>query len=194
MRSRRLEKCLRLLLAALLVGGGFSLGMRHAHPGGDRAHHRHGLMEYVLAHHHAASHDHPVCHGHAVDFDADLADDADHDREDLASASLHRHVFILGFEFTLPSSSQLPADSSEEGSQDNPSVAGKDTLFKLVSDDLPDGSAAVRSVEIASQVMPFSAPAAILVYRPSPLNGRMTPISRPLCDTARHERSGVLRI
>jgi hypothetical protein len=226
MRSRCLDTSLRLLLAALLLIGDFTLGIRHAHPGGNRAHHHNGLGhnglgDNGLGHnglghnglghnglgHNGLGHQDPGQHGLGHDDQAaccasDHGATASpllghslgiHDHEDLASAPMHRHVFFLGFEFTLIGGAQTPDDAPEDGSQDATPAGGKEALLRLVADFLPNDSAVTFPVATAGDVAAVAAPAAILADRPSPRKGCMTAIARQLCDAARHERSGVLR-
>ncbi len=172
--SRRLDTTLRLLLTVLLTGGGFSLGIRHSHPGGERVHHHHGPAAFECSsdEHRAAGRRHEA-------FDA-------HDHEALASAPLHRHVFFLGFEFAFPERGPTRGDS-----RDTTPAAGKSMIVRLVPADLPAVSPAASDVTMAADFAPWGLSVACLVDQPAIRDGCMADASRPLCDTVHDERSGV---
>jgi len=160
MRTIRASRHTRLLAAALLVTAGFSAGMRHAHPGGDRWHDHH---------------------------DAGLVARSAHEAFDSvgwSAAPLHMHIFLLGFQFTMP---------AEEGSDHEP-TAGSDhpVLVRLIGDDLSDSAARapLATCEVAARHTLIDSdrqPVRLAPFDPASFN------SQPLCDAARHERSGVQR-
>jgi hypothetical protein len=134
--------------------------MRHAHPGGDHWHDHH---------------------------DANLAGPAEREafhRAGWSAAPLHMHIFLLGFQFTMP--------AQEDSGQDVPTDSDHAVLVRLIGDDLSDSAprAPLATCELASR-------ATLIDFERQPL--RLAPFdpasfnSQPLCDAARHERSGVQR-
>lgn len=98
---------------------------------------------------------------------------------------LHMHIFLLGFQFTLP---------TQDSSTDEPARGGEHMLVvRLMGDDLTDSAARLPT---GGSVLPSEAPPASAILSAiepacSFSDGRN---SAPLCDAARHERTGVLRI
>ena len=172
--DRRWDTSLRLLMVVLLATGGVSLGMRHAHPGGGRPHHHHGAgeIECLAEDHGGAPHHHDA-------YDA-------HDHKAVAAAPLHRHVFLLGFEITFPDSGQTGEDS-----QDTTSTTGKNMFMRLVSGDVVQPPTAASGVASTAELAPLELATIRLVHRPTARDGRMASALPRLCDSARHERSGV---
>ncbi len=151
----------RLLAAALLMMAGLSAGMRHAHQGGESAH------------------DHEDANHRLAMLGAQFASPGG---AGWFSAPLHMHIFLLGFQFTVP---------AEEESGDSETDSGEHlVVVRILGDELSDSVARVGAV-----VEDFSAtsPATDIVVVPATLPE--APLERvralPLCDNARHERSGV---
>jgi len=114
-------------------------------------------------HDHRAHHDHGDCdHQHG------------HSHDGISASHAHRHVTLLGLEFTLPLES-----TDDDGD-------GGDTV--LISTKL--------SIAIELDATMLSALASPQAEYGPPIGQRPTfrikaAIAAPLCDTARHERSGV---
>ena len=181
MRGTIFELGTRLLMAAMLLAtSGMPPAISHVHSGGDRPH-QHGSGR---AHDHyshldslPANHSHP--HG-------DAGIDDDHFAVAAAPpASRHVHLSCLVFELTFPVSS-LPPGQEEDDNSDASSA------YYLVPD---DGCAAdlrpSQSAFVAMQLEPLGLSSRELVDVPLARFGLTTVIAAPLCDTARHERSGV---
>jgi hypothetical protein len=164
MRKLNVDRCTRLVGVALLISAGFSAGMRHAHPGGGGWNHHHEHAPEVLA----------------------ATEAAPTGRLGWFSTPLHMHIFILGFQFTLPADENSSDESTEKNGADP-------VVMRLAADDLADSSTKVP-VTIWNAV-PIAAP--LVATNPAPavdMFCRLTPLSAlPLCESARHERSGVQR-
>ncbi len=173
---KRLKRGIAWLLAVLVIGGSISPpAYRHAHAGGDVAHnHRsqngqkqvdsHGNGCHCDCHHHAAH------HGHASE-----------------APTAHVHVGLPWIELTLPTSDDSDSDPSRSDRDDLP------VIVRVIDDYVPNsdggGDASTHAVTkspIRSHVVVSSTP--------SLKHAQPTAPSVLLCDTARHERSGVLRI
>jgi hypothetical protein len=173
-----------LLLAALTLASGLlppALG--HAHDGGDRSH-RHD--------HDQAHHD----HRHASPDHVDAHDDghAEHHRASAPAgpavgrlATAHLHIDLGAFGLTIPSPSGSPEGPGRPapagpaiGAADDETIPARIDASRFA---MPwPGSLAIARVD--------AAPALPSVLRFAASRGT----SPPLCDAARHERSGVLLI
>ncbi len=155
MRTPGVERGTRLVGVALLVMAGFSTGLRHAHSGGHQ-------------------HDHGIAGSRCVDGSF----------ASWASAPLHMHVSLLGFQFTLPADESDDSDSEPRG--DHP------VLVRLIDDDLSDSATRAPLDEAPASMGEFSS--AVVIQRvPRDQSRTSDTHGWPLCDSARHERSGVLR-
>ena len=162
MRYLTANRCTRLVGVALLLTAGFSAGVRHAHPGGvgPHDHHRDGS---ILSEASAQSPD-----GESAWF----------------SSALHMHIFLLGFQFTLPAEET----TDDEGEQS----ANQVVLVRFLGDNLNDSAARLAAPDC--QTVLALQPCDISAVGSAPPLCRMTRLrSLPLCDSARHERSGVQR-
>lgn len=177
--AARPSRSISLLLAALTLASGLlppSLG--HAHPDGDRPH------RHDRGHDHLAGSDHVAAHhgGHAG-----------HPRgPDPAGPALgrpetaHLHLDLGAFGLTIPTPSGAP-EGLGRPAPGGPAI--------LAADDEPI-PARLREARIAA-----AWPASLAVSwveaapppLPSPRSAASPGTSPPLCDAARHERSGVLR-
>ena len=117
-------------------------------------------------------------HVHAHDVDAHHGHDHEHAHNGVDSSYAHVHVTLFGVDFTLP------ADSDDDENHDvrctflGPAPSGVET----------DQSNSQLSV-VAEPVMGAGRPLSIV-----PPFRSIAAAAAPLCDTARHERSGVLLI
>ena len=109
------------------------------------------------------------------------------DRETLPGHKLHVHLRFFGFDLTIPDSSD---GDSDRGTR---LVDEAGTLVRIVDDPLPDhGRAMDWFGELA---LAIQLPCIGDVPTPVPILALPPPVtSPPLCDAARHERSGVLLI
>ena len=165
-----------LLVATTLATGLLPPALGHAHPDGDRLH-RHG---HGHDHHHAG----PV-HG-----DAHHDHHHEHHRASIPSgpafgrpATAHFHIDLGAFGLIVPTSPGPPGPGRP---------APGDLAIRAAADE-----AIAARVDATRLVAPWSAPFAVAwVDAPTPLPPARsaTPpgTSPPLCDAARHERSGVL--
>ncbi|HEY2839175.1 MAG TPA: hypothetical protein VGJ26_08505 [Pirellulales bacterium] len=162
MRFVSFNFCTRMVAVALLVASTCSAGLSHAHPDGNLAHvHR--------AHRLAASAD---------------ATPAASDELRLVAAQAHMHVYLLGFEFTVPADDESDDDSSR----------GSELLVtRLVGDDF-DVSLRAPAVDWGHTPDFVQLLALPIVDSCDCSSTAIALDSAPLCDSARHERTGVLRI
>jgi hypothetical protein len=151
-----------LAVAVLAPGIGQSPAFRHRHAGGDRPHHHaEGLA---------------VCHLHRH---AEVGDD---EHDDAGGGVLHVHVSFFGLELILP---QESSDEELPRRDHVPALVplNMDVVAATFASD-PD----CRPAPVASTDSPLE-PAPVGAFSLShPRVARSAPL---LCDTARHERSGV---
>ena len=177
----------RLLLCAAVLISGSQVGVRHAHAGGDVPHTHgsdgdpHASSQGHLRHSHCHGGDgHGHCHPHERPHKTEA-------REDLALLSpitAHIHVRLLGFQLTLP----VPP-GSETGEDCSQPVL----VSLLNSEFLQAQSSSSNDGRLRDIYMPVSLLRDTGFVRSDrcirPADNR--PSSPPLCDAARHERSGV---
>jgi hypothetical protein len=166
MLSQRVIAVCRFGLAAtLLLANGGGPTLRHAHAGGQVPHTHDASAMKVRK----ADHGHPHAHPHAAK---------------LSDSCSHVHFWVFGIEFTsLP----LPADREEDSDQWGQLVISPLGIGPVVGDlpgsecnplaaaSIDDGLAETRPVSLDWADRFASIPA----------------VAALLCDTARHERSGV---
>jgi hypothetical protein len=117
-------------------------------------------------HSHAAG-DRPHSHGHGQQHL--------HEQDGISSSVAHMHVALFGVEFTLPVESN-----------DNDSHEGQAT-FLVASPPAIDMNQASHFAHLAQPVLDVGRPVqAVAIFR------CIAASAAPLCDSARHERSGVL--
>jgi hypothetical protein len=174
-----LNTAVRLVLsAALLASAGATPGIQHSHEGGNRPHHHTAKVEHSHSHsyhHHEHSH-----HEHSHVAAAPIREAA----FEISNCFRHLHVFWLGMELTFPS----PASPNDQNS-------ASDGRTQFVATSLLGNSAVSQQTHRAPDALltPIAThgPDSIVTV---PISGRFsnTPAAvTPLCDTARHERSGV---
>ena len=158
--------------------------LRHSHPDGDTSH-RYDVATVKLhghSHAHGPRHSHSSGQGHRTE-----AAKAKHSHDDRASHSAqspveHYHVFWFGFEFSMP----LPAPEHSDSPR---TMANVEQWVPLISEIiLPDAATDGSSVRIADLAMPTGLTPRL------PARPLQKSATAWLCDTARHERSGVLVI
>lgn len=167
-----------LLCAAVLVSGSKPVAMRHAHADGDIPHaHGRYACEHPrsrVAHH--RGHDH---HHH----DGDEAHDA---VLSLGAGAVvwHVHVWVLGFELTWP----VSPDSQTEDEAPEPVI-----VSLAESELLPPGLSPAKYGVVSDECLPakLADNSGFLRSDRRIQPAEDWPSSPPLCDTARHERSGV---
>ena len=190
MRRADRQDALRWLLSALLIATTtMPPGVCHSHAQGDVPHrhdrtsagHRH--IHGVAHHGHARPHWHDslghdsLRHGAAVDFERDR------DARDAAPLRAHMHLSWLGFEFTLPASS-IPDDSDPNRGGSTPCFVRP--LGDAVADIRLQTGANQMTLDGSADVLSTAEPVCLVApYASKPACGPS------LCDTARHERSGV---
>ncbi len=168
-RGRAIAAC-RLSVAVIVsLANGGGPGLWHAHAGGERPHRHHTPTAKHCEHeykHHGHSHAHP------------------HPSE-LLGADSHVHLWLFGFEFaSLP----LPYDSREDSDGEwRQFVASPFSVGPSVRQ-LSGTEYNLFVVAIVND--------RLLETRPISLHladrfASLPAIAAPLCDTARHERSGV---
>ncbi|HUG90732.1 MAG TPA: hypothetical protein VML55_07865 [Planctomycetaceae bacterium] len=184
---------LLLLSVAVLCGSLMPPALRHSHAGGD-ARHTHSAQDAAIVDHgsgahrpHSHSHRDGNSHRHEGHPHSDQRlPPPDTDSFALAHASEpHVHVTLLWLEWSLP------VGSPDRRSGTDTASGGLDwTLVRLVDDASRPDAAGIDHARLVAQ----SVTAAI---DPSPdlartANATPRPLAaHPLCDAARHERSGV---
>jgi hypothetical protein len=187
-----------MLAAVVLMGGWVPPAVQHAHAGGDRSH-THVPHGNGHPHHHGdAGHNHD---GHDHDGPGD---GCRHRHGDQSHKSIcepggnavrqkpvsHRHFSWLGFEFTLP---LRDAEDSERQERDwLPSVLA---VFRLGNESaesawLAAGGSTLLGDLTAAHAFSFGSADVICAAGLC----RAPLVTGFLCDTARHDRSGVLLI
>lgn len=165
------RRVLIVLLIANLASGALSApAWRHSHPMSEHSS-PHGRTD-GHSHGHRQGHSHDHSHHHDTDAAQTLGE----------PAIEHLHVMWFGIPLTLPAS---PDDSS-----DRPSTLGE--RVPLLSETLPP------QIVVASDVLSLDLfDAAVLTFAietPPRAEPFVPPKVSLLCDTARRERSGVLKI
>ena len=155
-----------LLSLTLLVNGLAMPAFQHAHDGGDKPHDHEASVE------HSHSHDHDCAehHHHHGTRDPRL----------LTNSVAHVHVSCFGFEFSLP----LQDESEHSDLSNSGSIA-----FVKPHDECLQAPPAVNAI-LYTLLMPHVIQSSGIL----PIVGHFSfrpADSIPLCDTARHERSGV---
>jgi hypothetical protein len=192
MSGKYLQCGMRLVLSAvLIVTTSMPPGLGHSHAQGDEPHrhdqvsagHRHGH-----GHHHRHGASATVHHQHnasdrGAQSSAAGAFDLDRHAKNAAPSRAHVHMCWLGFELTLPSSS-IPNDSHPA---EDPSAP---CFVRLIDSVATEERPQSESSPIApnNQVDSLAMAEAVCLVAPHASKPACGP---SLCDTARHERSGV---
>jgi hypothetical protein len=183
-----LRRIVAMLLIAVLASGAVSSPvLRHTHAMSDHSQPQREAKPHLYGRPHSHAHGHSHSHGH---HDHEQPSDVSHDHGERAkseptlteSAVEHVHLVWLGFEMTLPVS---PGDSSDRSDTGDEWVPLLSEMVQARVEAAADGpNLAGGDV----QEMAFA------VVTPP----RVVPFAQPdisqLCDTARRDRSGVLRI
>jgi hypothetical protein len=179
----------KIILCLIVGAGGATPAYRHTHVGGDSAHtHKvdrsHHASEPVgdgHCHHHGHGHSHAHHHAHSHHLKTHPADEDD-PRNSGASQINHVHICWFGIEFTVPEPASAPGESQE------PEIS---LLVMPISSPILIGSDSGRTAAwgaMHSAVMPNALCASRCLTNRFSVK---TCLANPLCDTARHERSGV---
>jgi hypothetical protein len=175
MRKRLSGTATNLLLSALVLAWGIvPPAVCHGHEGGEDTTHRHNTVAHQ-------GHD---CGNrvHSIDADSQPAG-AEGSPVVLRSLVVHLHWSLWGVDFSVP--------VSEDDQPDNEGNAAEPVIVRLV-DSVPtpvtenNGFTSIDPVT----VWQFGLDSAVVQTSSLPLSSRTQ--SAPLCDRARHERSGVL--
>ena len=176
MRNNFRQKMMSLLLSALVLAwGAIPPGVEHAHVGGSDGNHRHDKCYEVAGH---GSHDHESYEDHheqATEVDVSL----------LADSVLHLHWQLLGMEFSMPVPEE-PADGSDNESS-VPSA-----VIRVMNENVPATQAGPSFDRVFLAAICMPSVDAVWSLEPIPRPHDLV-TSIPLCDSARLERSGVLR-
>ena len=172
-----LKKLTTVCLAIWVSGASFtSPVVAHAHPGGDRPH---GLAEAHDGHHYA----HHSGRGRHGDLDHGAAAVANHVKTLSAALLWHTHASIFGIDVTLPC-------SSRGGDEEHRSRTVLESHLTMAGPAMP-APADFHSWNVYLFAA-VSAPRFLGIAVPRFLDLSQTGRdATPLCDTARHERSGV---
>lgn len=190
--KRLLHKAMTILLSgAVLASSVLPPAVCHAHAEGNRSHSHDGADEEQAAdehHHHGHHHHHHATHS---DHKHDPPEPDDGDGGGSEPAVAHLHFLIAGFDFSWP----LPSDNGSSG----PLTPATDNAGFLGVGRLTDDTIAVTRIDLSSAVdvsfghlMTIGASADAGDATARWLRGRVDRTF--LCDSARCERSGVLRI
>ena len=171
----------RLLLTAVLLTSGSAGGIRHAHSEGDRPH----IHEQILEHEHPHPHD---GHDHCAHVHEELAGDTEaRSTAEISNAIRHLHFSWLGLDFVLP----LPTPVSPNESDDDSNLASEIGVVQLVDTFVSTSVVAAAPARFASAVpSPQGSDSLIWDQRMGRFSSAPA-VAAGLCDTARHERSGV---
>lgn len=182
------RRIVAMLLIAVLASGALSSPvLRHTHAMSEHSQPQRNAKTHSHGHPRSHAHGHSHSHGH---HDHDQGSDVSHDHGERAqsdpilteSAVEHLHLVWLGFEMTLPVSPGDSSDRSETG----------DEWVPLLGEMVPaQAEAAADGPNLTGgdvQEMAF------VVETPPRVVPSAPPDVSSLCDTARRERSGVLRI
>lgn len=180
MSAHRFRTGATLLLSAVVMAGTVvSPVVRHSHSGGERAH-DHVAASTVHEHRHGQEHDGREHHGHRH------AHRHSHDAS-LNGASPHVHLNFLGWALFLPAPLSDPLDA-----HGNSTAEPQPRLVRLVDHDQihsRDSSPALGMSGMPSILVSYESVAPVRrLWDPQILSS-----AQPLCDSARHERSGVQR-
>ena len=188
------RRIVAMLLIAVLASGALSSPvLRHTHAMSDHSQPQCNAKSHSHGHPHPHSHAHGHSHSHGH-HDHDQPNDVGHDhgvshneatkaKPTLTEPAVeHVHWVWLGFEMTLPVSPSDPSDRTDTG----------DEWIPLLGEMVPARvEAAVVGPPLADGHVQHMALAAVTPPRVVP---SAPPDDSRLCDTARRERSGVLRI
>ena len=166
-----------LLIVVMAMPAVSSPALRHSHADGDKSH-QHGVAS-------AERHGHSHTHGHAN------ATKAKHSHDDRVSHSAqspveHLHVFWFGFETSMPPSAPDHSDAQRP-------IASMEQWVPLISEVILSDTA---QDGLTMLVVDLFTPTGLTPRLPARSEVRPPHESAVawLCDTARHERSGVLVI
>lgn len=176
----------RCVLCVAVFVSSSHVAMRHSHALGEWCHTHSGQGEAKVYFEHDENecsdqgrrqrgHTHPHSHPHA--------EESSEPADTLVPTTSHIHVWLLGFEFTFPVEPSPQGD--QEGQRESLiSLAEREFVPPVTAPQLDDGSfnawTPVIIVRTGDKLMIAS------VHR-----HRDGPFSQLLCDSARHERSGV---
>jgi len=166
------------LSAAVLVWSLVPPAVQHSHAGGDDRAHAHDRadlgLEAANVHHHVHQADERA-HAHSESSAAIVA----------GGEATHLHFEWLGFRLTLPVDG---SSGDESGEPSDPEL-----LFVRVGRTSLDQSHLGTGLDKSPTHLELDAvPTAIAAVRFTVTSSRLPLTSHPLCDRARHERSGVL--
>ena len=184
------RRIVALLLIAVLASGALSSPvLRHTHAMSEHSQPQREAKPHSHGHPHPHNHAHGHSHSHGH-HDHDQPSDVSHDHGERAKSEPtlteseveHVHLVWLGFYLTLPAPSSNSTDRSDTGNEWIP-LLGEMVPIRVeaavVGPPLADGH--VQHMALAAVTPPRVVPSA-------------PPDASLLCDTARRERSGVLRI
>jgi hypothetical protein len=160
--------CRVCLAAALLLANGTAPAVRHAHAGGHEQHSHVVPPGAAREVEHEHPHEHPHTHPHAAE---------------LVESCAHLHFNLFGVE--LPA---LPVPADDEDSDHSPALVPSPLGVGTIVNDLP-GSECNRLVLVSlDDGLVETRPVA---WQWADRFASVPAVAAFLCDTARHERSGV---
>jgi hypothetical protein len=181
MLRMRLQRAVSLVIAArMLLAGIMPIGVRHIHADGDAPHrHEHQCCHTATCH----SHCHDECHGHSQCRHSDHAVS-----RMIAEAVAHIHVNFFGFDFTWPVPDSKSSDGDCNEGTSEVIAAFRPVDWAIGGQNLPPVRDLVLTTTDWLDESSYGA------YQHDDSLHLTAPISRPLCDAARGERTGVFII
>lgn len=177
------------MAVTLLAWGMIPPGYQHAHLGGDDDSHRHDEQAKITNHDSQLRHSHHPSSGHHHFSDKDSHHTHGHQNEMIQGETtvcidetLHNHFSFFGFDFSQPLS-EVPVD--DENDEDN-----FPTIIVYLVKEYYTPCPSTDIIQLDS--LQYSEDS---IQNPEPIPRSEAAISSiPLCDSARLERTGVLRI
>jgi len=168
-----------LIAASVLLTGTVTPGMSHAHGGGCRPHEHRDQQQSAHKHSHHG-HSHASCqHPHAP------SDPRTNSAGICTTCTRHVHISCFGWSLTLPGESG-DGNSADQVSGSHGVIVVRPFDVNAAATSSEAAFGAASGMADAGEISCFSLPA---LDRP---RFSSAPIAAgPLCDTARHERSGV---
>jgi hypothetical protein len=176
----RSNKAIRAVMIVALMGGGNVQSMQHEHAHGDKAHDHNptSLQD------HAELHEGECSHHHLHDTHEGPANSAaPAGVQQISDSVKHTHLCWFGICFSLPNSHDSDSDTQSE--RNEPGIVPEVSAATVMAAQSPTLEATYELRQECAGGVPVAAEVTHATFTCIPA------IAAPLCDTARHERSGV---